>query len=58
MERFTEQELEIIKVAIKEFANNTSNFGGRFAEYELDKDEEVSFTNIIDKLSINLDEEL
>ncbi len=56
MESFTQEEISILKVAIKEFAAITSNFGHpRAAQFELDNSEEKTLSSLIDKLDVNLD---
>jgi hypothetical protein len=58
MNTFTHEETEILKVVIKEFANKTSNFGHpRSAEFELNKDEEMTLNSLINKFDVNLDDE-
>ena len=45
MESFTQEEISILKIAIKEFAGITSNFGHpRAAQFELDKNEEKALS--------------
>jgi|LakMenEpi03Aug12_release.lakeMendotaPanAssembly.Ray.scaffolds.fasta_scaffold96916_8 hypothetical protein len=59
MKGFTNEEVEILKVAIKEFANNTSNISNRrFATWELEDNEEVALKSLIDKFEVNINDEL
>ena len=58
MESFTQEEISILKVAIKEFAGITSNFGHpRAAQFELDNNEEKALSSLIEKFEVNLDDE-
>ena len=58
MESFTQEEISILKVAIKEFAGITSNFGHRLAaQFELDKNEEKALSSLIEKFEVDLDED-
>lgn len=55
MESFTQEEISILKVAIKEFAGITSNFGHPLAaEYELDNNEEKALSSLIEKFEVNI----
>jgi hypothetical protein len=54
MNDFTEKETEILKVAIRKFANNTTNLGHRRAEFELELDEEIALTSLIGKFDVDL----
>jgi hypothetical protein len=59
MNSFTNEEVEILKVAIKEFANNTINITkSRFATWELEDNEEVALKSLIDRFKVNINDEL
>jgi hypothetical protein len=58
MESFTQEEISILKIAIKEFAGITSNFGhSRAAQFELDKNEEKALSSLIEKFEVDLDDD-
>ena len=54
MNDFTDGEVQLLRIAIKQFARNTTKFGYR-AEWELDKSEEESLINLIRKFNVNID---
>ena len=59
MESFTQEEISILKVAIKEFAGITSKFGHRLAaQFELDNSEEKALSSLIEKFEVSLDDEV
>ncbi len=54
MNDLTDGEVQLLRIAIRKFAKNTTKFGHR-AEWELDKSEEESLINLIRKFNVNID---